>query len=128
MNNSDDNILNLSKLPKTWIFDIDGTLVKHNGYLTDGYDSLLPGVKDFFSKIPDDDVVILLTSRKSENIESLKKFLESKNIKFNCIIPNLPYGERILVNDNKLSGLKCAYAINKTRDSELRINYRLTDE
>ena len=31
----------LSPLPKTWILDLDGTLVKHNGYKTDGRDSLL---------------------------------------------------------------------------------------
>ena len=35
----------LSTLSKTWIFDLDGTLLKHNGYKTDGEDSLLEGVK-----------------------------------------------------------------------------------
>ncbi len=26
----------LSTLPKTWIFDLDGTLLRHNGYKLDG--------------------------------------------------------------------------------------------
>ena len=30
----------LSTLPKTWIFDLDGTLLKHNGYKSDGIDTL----------------------------------------------------------------------------------------
>lgn len=38
----------LSPLPKTWIFDVDGTIVKHNGYLTEKGDELLPGVRVFF--------------------------------------------------------------------------------
>ena len=33
----------MSTLPKTWILDLDGTLVKHNGYKMDGEDSLLKG-------------------------------------------------------------------------------------
>lgn len=37
-----------SPLAKTWILDIDGTIVKHNGYKIDGYDTLLEGVKEFF--------------------------------------------------------------------------------
>ena len=31
----------LSSLGHTWILDLDGTLVKHNGYKIDGADSLL---------------------------------------------------------------------------------------
>ena len=38
------NELLLSTLGHTWIFDLDGTIVKHNGYLIDGKDTLLPGV------------------------------------------------------------------------------------
>ena len=39
------NTLSLSKLPHTWILDLDGTIVKHNGYKLDGKDSLLEGAK-----------------------------------------------------------------------------------
>ena len=56
----------ISSLKKTWLFDIDGTIVKHNGYKLDGEDTLLPGVADFFEKMSEDDVVIFLTSRTEE--------------------------------------------------------------
>lgn len=45
-------MLEFSSLNKTWILDVDGTLVKHNGYKIDGYDTLLDGVKDFFEQLP----------------------------------------------------------------------------
>ena len=32
----------LSTLPKTWIFDLDGTIVRHNGYKLDGFLYSLP--------------------------------------------------------------------------------------
>ena len=32
---------NYSNLDKTWIFDLDGSLVKHNGYKTGG-EEILP--------------------------------------------------------------------------------------
>ena len=59
-------VLTLSTLPKTWIFDLDGTLVKHNGYKIDGYDSLLEGAKEYLDQIPDDDYILILTSRTDE--------------------------------------------------------------
>lgn len=43
----------LSTLPKTWIFDLDGTLVKHNGYKLDGADTLLAGAKEYLESIPE---------------------------------------------------------------------------
>ncbi len=114
----------MSALNKTWIFDIDGTIVKHNGYLTDGYDTLLDGVKDFFEQLPSEDVVILLTARKKEYHEDLKKFLSVNNIRYDYLLSEIPTGERILVNDVKPSGLKTAYAINTLRDSRLKIEYK----
>ncbi len=110
------NKLELSNLGHTWIFDIDGTLVKHNGYKIDGHDTLLDGVAEFFNSIPKDDYIILVTSRTYEHKESTIKFLKDNNIRFNNIIFNLPYGERILVNDKKPSGLEMSKAINLDRD------------
>ena len=37
----------LSTLPKTWILDLDGTVVKHNGYKLDGKDTLLIRAKEY---------------------------------------------------------------------------------
>ena len=113
--------MELSTLAKTWILDVDGTLVKHNGYKIDGYDTLLDGVEEFFSKISPEDKIILLTARKEKYLEDLKKFLAEKVLRYDYLLTDMPMGERILINDNKPSGLKCAYAICKERDKRLKI-------
>mgnify|MGYP000473837595 CR=1 FL=1 len=115
----------LSPLPKTWIFDVDGTILKHNGYLSDGGDELLNGVREFFDDIPNNDLIILLTARKEKFIPKLKEFLVGKGIRFDYIIGNVPHGERILINDSKPSGLKTAFAINKIRDAKMEIDYTI---
>jgi len=105
----------LSSLSKTWIFDLDGTLVKHNGYKNGG-DELLPGVYEFFTNVSEDDRIVILTARSSEFREETEKFLSINNIRYDHIIYDLPFGERILFNDVKPSGLKTAYAYNLKRD------------
>ncbi len=113
-----DGKLVLSPLGHTWIFDIDGTLVKHNGYRVDGHDTLLPGVKEFFENdLPKDDFVLLVTSRTEEAKEGTIAFLKENGIRFDEIVFGLPYGERILVNDAKPSGLKMSKAVDLKRDS-----------
>ncbi len=108
----------LSPLGHTWILDIDGTLVKHNGYKIDGFDTLLPGVKLFFERnINEDDFVILTTSRNDDVKNYTINFLNENGIRYNVIIFNLPYGERILVNDKKTSGLNVSKSINLERNS-----------
>lgn len=114
-----------SPLAHTWIFDVDGTIVKHNGYKIDGKDTLLDGVKDFFASLPKEDKVVFLTSRTKEQIEDLKNFLKENNIRYDVIIPDMPMGERILVNDDKPSGLSCCYAVRKKRDLPLDIQYNI---
>lgn len=51
--------ITLSPLPKTWILDLDGTLVKHNGYKIDGYDTLLPDAEEFLQNIRPEDMVLI---------------------------------------------------------------------
>ncbi len=121
-------MLELSPLAKTWILDVDGTIVKHNGYLTDGHDTLLDGVAEFFDTLSKDDKIILLTARDGKYLEELKNFLKNNNIHYDYILNDIPLGERILINDNKPSGLKCAYAINKVRDEKLNIEYEIKKE
>lgn len=106
----------LSTLPHTWIFDIDGTIVKHNGYLTAEGDTLLDGVAEFFANIPEKDMIILITARTSDARDMTEKFLAANNIRYDHIIFDAPVGERIVINDNKPSGLVMAYAVERTRD------------
>ena len=122
------NILELSTLAKTWILDIDGTLVKHNGYKIDGHDTLLDGVKEFFEKISSDDKVVLLTARQEKYLPALKEFLKANNIRYDYLLTDMPMGERILVNDRKPSGLDMAFAINKNRDENWDIVYKINEE
>ncbi len=112
--------LTLSALPKTWLIDIDGTLVRHNGYLH-GKDELLGGVREFFASLPKDDIVILLTARTAQDLPALREFLAQNGVHYNQILTDLPVGERILLNDTKPSGLKTAYAVNKARDAALTL-------
>ena len=121
-------MLELSSLAKTWILDVDGTIVKHNGYLIDGYDTLLDGVEEFIDKISPNDKVILLTARKEEYLENLKDFLEQNKIRYDYLLTDMPMGERILFNDAKPSGLKTAYAFNLPRNQGLDIDFKINNE
>lgn len=106
----------LSTLPKTWIFDLDGTLLKHNGYKIDGEDTLLEGAKEYLDGLPQEDRVVILTSRLEDYREETLAFLRSHGIRFDQILFGMPMGERILVNDRKPSGLDMAVAWNLDRN------------
>lgn len=109
--------LRLSCLGHTWLIDLDGTIVKHNGYKIDGIDSLLDGAKKFLDSIPQGDKIIFLTSREEMFRHQTEEFLKENQIKYDLIIYDLPYGERILLNDRKESGLDTAIAVSKGRNS-----------
>ncbi len=108
----------MSTLSKTWVFDLDGTLVEHNGYKT-GEDKLLPGVKDFWAQIPETDYILILTAREIAVKEKTEKFLKNNLIRFNKIIFEMPMGERILINDDKPSGLPMAFSVRPKRNEGL---------
>lgn len=110
----------VSALPKTWILDLDGTIVKHNGYKIDGEDTLLDGAKEFFQSIADDDMVIFITSREEKYQKETESFLDKEGIRYDNIIYGAPYGERILINDRKPSGLQMAAALNPKRDEFIK--------
>lgn len=111
-----ENQMILSTLPKTWIFDLDGTLVKHNGYKTDGTDTLLTGVKEYMESIPRCDKIIIITSRNEKYRALTVRFLAENSIRYDEILFNMPVGERIVVNDRKPSGINMAVAVNCERD------------
>ena len=109
--------IRLSSLSKTWILDLDGTILKHNGYIIDGEDTLLEGADKFLDQINRNDMIVFITSRKAELKELTEAFLKRSGIRYDYIIYNAPYGERIIVNDCKPSGLKTAFSINTQRDN-----------
>lgn len=111
-----ENQLSLSTLPKTWIFDLDGTILIHNGYKIDGEDTLLDEAKQYLDQIPAEDKIVILTSRTEEYRKQTIQFLHQHKIRFDEILFNMPMGERILVNDRKPSGLDMALAINIDRN------------
>lgn len=111
------NELVLSTLGHTWILDLDGTIVKHNGYKIEGVDSFLDGAKEFLDNIPRKDMIIFLTSRTDEYKTATIDFLKSNGIRYDYIIFGAPYGERILINDDKSSGLHMSVGIRTKRDS-----------
>lgn len=115
-----EKIIRLSPLGHTWIFDLDGTIVKHNGYKTDGHDTLLDGAKAFLDNLPDGDMVVFITSRTDACKSGVEGFLAKWGIRCDHIIYNAPYGERILINDRKPSGLGTALAVNMERDEKFR--------
>lgn len=122
-----ENTIILSALNKTWILDLDGTVVVHNGYQTAGKDALLPGAKEFLDAIPTGDMIIFLTSRKSDCASLTEQFLAENGIRYHAIVYNAPYGERILINDRKPSGLVTAIAVNTERDQFCTTVFRVDE-
>ena len=121
------NILPVSSLGKTWIFDLDGTVVKHNGYRTEEGDSLLPGAREFFAGLPGEDMILLVTSRGEEYRKETEAFLHRQGIPFDALICGAPFGERILVNDRKPAGLRTALAVNTRRDHFLETRFQVDE-
>lgn len=114
-------ILTLSPLSHTWLLDLDGTILKHNGHIIDGYDSFLPGAFEFLQTIPEGDMIIFLTSRERKFAEMTEAFLARYFIHYTQIIYDVPYGERILINDKKISGMLTAIALNVERNTGINI-------
>lgn len=119
--------ITLSPLGHTWILDLDGTIVKHNGY-KEGGDVLLPGAKEFIESLPEGDMVIIVTARKEEYRENTEKFLKENGVRYDHIIFNAPYGERIVINDKKPSRLPVSVAVNTERNEEWNVEYKVDEK
>ena len=119
--------ITLSPLGHTWIFDLDGTLVKHNGYKEEG-ETLLPGAKELIGSIPNEDLIIIITARKEEYREKTEAFLQENGIRYDHIIFEAPYGERIVVNDRKPSGLDMSVAVNIDRDDISKLSFGVDED
>lgn len=119
--------LELSALGHTWIIDLDGTILKHNGYKIDGEDTFLPGAKEFLENISFQDMVIFITSRKKEYKSKTESFLIKNGVKFTQIIYEAPLGERVLINDNKPGGLCTSVAVAVERDAGFSLNININN-
>jgi hypothetical protein len=111
-------ILNPSGLNRTWILDLDGTLLQHRGYQNDG-DRVLPGVAEFYRNIPKTDHIVILTARSSSDKKKTIEFLNDQGLWYDYILFDMPVGERVLLNDRKPSGMQTAFAVNLDRDRGL---------
>lgn len=111
----------LSPLKKTWFIDLDGTVLIHNSDVSKNEDQVILTSLEFLKTIEDDHIVFT-TSRSQKHKKKTESFLRLNNIKFDFIIYDLPYGERILVNDNKSSGLTTAYAIALERNAGINLS------
>ena len=107
--------ITISGLPHTWLIDLDGTILRHNGH-KEGKETLLPGVIEFWRKIPKEDRAILLSARDVAYKEDTLNFLSGFDLWWSDVLFGLPVGERIIINDKKPSGLPAAIAINVDRD------------
>ena len=120
-------IIMMSSLPKTWFLDLDGTILKHNGYKIDGRDTFLDGALDFLRSIPTEDCIVFATSREKAYAEQTEMFLTENGVRWDHIIYELPYGERILVNDRKPSGLEMAIAVSTDRDAFMEETFEVSE-
>lgn len=103
-----------NNLNHTWFIDLDGTILKHNGYLN-GDDDILPGVKELWAAIPEGDYIVITTGREEKYKESSLQILSENGLRYDHAIFGLPLGERIVINDLKPE-LKTAIAWNVERD------------
>jgi hypothetical protein len=111
--------IQISVLAHTWLIDIDGVLIKHNSHKFDG-NELLTGVKEFWDKIPEHDIIILMSARTKDEEASTLNFFTLQKLRFDHSIFGLPVGERILINDTKPGGLITAMCFSIPRDQGLK--------
>jgi len=89
---------------KTIFIDIDGTIVRHNGDLTEQMRGthILPGVINKFNEWNRKGYCIVLTTGRKECMRSMTEdMLLSYGIFYDKLIMGLPRGQRVLINDSK---------------------------
>ncbi len=122
----------MSKIPKTIICDIDGTLLTHKGDIINNYQSsppVLDNVLETFKQWDKENYkIILVTGRKESTRQATESYLQHCGIVYDQLIMGLPNGDRVLLNDKKTNGVRnTAYAINLVRNKGLT-NLDLTSE
>ncbi|HEX6872118.1 MAG TPA: hypothetical protein VF163_13555 [Micromonosporaceae bacterium] len=108
----------LSPLPKTWIIDLDGVVLRHNGHLA-GREEVLHGASHLWAQFGPDDLVIVMSARHEHECAAALAVLRAHGLRVDRAVFGVPVGERILINDDKPSGLRMAHAVNLPRDEGL---------
>ena len=92
-------------MKKTLFIDIDGTLVRHHGNMTNMFQyemEILPGVIEKLNEWDAKGYKIILTTGRKECLRKrTKKQLLKNGVFYDQLIMGLPRGERILINDIK---------------------------
>ncbi|MCK9415342.1 hypothetical protein M0Q97_01635 [Candidatus Dojkabacteria bacterium] len=92
-------------MKKTLFIDIDGTIVKHRGNLTEMFTNdieVLPGVIEKFNEWDAKGYKIILTTGRKECLRKITEEQLLKNgIFYDQLLMGLTRGERILINDIK---------------------------
>ena len=70
---------------------------------------------EYLDTIPPEDRIIILTSRTEQFWQMTLDFLAEARVRYDQILFCMPMGERILVNDQKPSGVDMAVAVNVKR-------------
>lgn len=106
------------ELRKTWIFDLDGTILVHGGvYVGNKWiDELLPDTLKVWKMIPPDDNIIIITARPEKLRKMTEDFLAENNLRYDHIIFDVGAGPRILFNDTKPNGTITAIGVPVVRD------------
>lgn len=90
---------------KTVFCDIDGTLLKHLGNLSEQMSEEIPILPKTLEKLNEWNrngyYIILITGRKESMREITIKQLEKSKIFYDKLIMGLPRGQRVLINDSK---------------------------
>ena len=111
---------------KTYVFDIDGVLLKNYGkYGTKNWSNTFEPIEDnmrTLKNISDEGhQIIFMTSRPEEYLGQFKTYLQSKDIKYKEIITGCFHGQRVIINDfaNTNPWPSCT-AISIKRDDKLQ--------
>jgi hypothetical protein len=112
----------------TYFIDVDGTLVHHLVQLQldkivdeniPYTETLLPGVRELWSKFQENDVIIITTARNEKHRKITEKIFVDNKLRFDKLIMDLPCGPRILINDTPDILWQKAVAINVRRNAGL---------
>jgi hypothetical protein len=89
---------------RTYIFDIDGVLLKNYGkYGVKNWSNTFEPIEQNIKVLKDfsnaGHQIIFMTSRSEEYLENFKNFLQSNDIRYKQIISNCFHGRRVIIND-----------------------------